>query len=60
MDYSKTNADYVIERLKSFSLEMPRGDVGQFKRILQEVLLLENSISNYKDILKKAIESSLD
>ena len=58
MDYLKTNASYVLEKLKKFSFEMPRGSVGEFKVILKEVELLEKNISTYKEMLKKTIDKN--
>lgn len=56
----KTNADHVIERLRNFSLEIPRGTIGQFKEVLKEVLLLEDSILTYKDFLQNKIGEGSD
>jgi len=60
MDYSTSNADYVLEDLKKFSLKLPRGTAGEFKMILQQVELLEKDILTYKKLLESTIEKKAD
>lgn len=50
----KTNADYIIDKLKKFNIPFPRRkmSIGQLDRIKAQLDEIEGSIEKYREILE--------